>query len=393
MLESPFSVIHSQTCFHTLTTLLNKEFYNPDIEALEIVLAACVAHPHLKLEPVWLFVVGPSGSGKTSMTIQAAMGIPNAILVGDVTSKTFLSAWSGKKDHDCSLLSRIGSHGIILMKDFTTVISKRPEERGMVAAQLREIYDGTFVKSTGMGTHQTWSGKITLIAASTPALEREWGLMRDLGERFMTVRWSRGDGIATARAAYRQSPDTGRQLRILSAKYVSEADKELPSIPEDMIERIYRLAEITAISRAKVVRTEASNNRQIVDVPEPEAPTRISRCLTTLISAHAALHRRPVIPEDIRIAIRVAMDSIPIRRYQILANIPRGAGIQLDHLQTALGRAKSTVKWNLEELQVLGLLEKRVTNELVEYWFTRELEDLWDLAFPQTTSLPPRDIS
>ncbi len=381
MSASPFSINRSQLCFSTLTSYLLKEFHNPDIEALEIVLAACVAHYHLELDPVWLFVIGPSGSGKTAMTIQACMDLPHHILVGDVTPKTFLSAWSRKNDKDCSLLSRIGADGILLMKDFTTVISKRPEDRLMIAAQLREIYDGTFVKSTGMGTHQRWSGKITLVAASTPALEREWMLMRDLGERFMTVRWHREDGIKTARAAYRQNPQVGKFIQSLSSEYVNQALQSLPIIPESLLERIFALAELTAISRARVIR-DSMNSREIIDVPEAESPTRIAKSMTSLVSAHAALNQRAVILEDIRIAIRLALDSIPHRRSQILSAIPLGAGVQFSDILHQIKRAKSSLKWNLDEMVAMDLLETREASGIVKYWFTSNLETIWKAAFP-----------
>ena len=46
---------------------------------------------------------------------------------------------------DPSLLARLHD-GYVLLKDFTSVLSMRHESRQVVLAQLREVYDGRFVK-------------------------------------------------------------------------------------------------------------------------------------------------------------------------------------------------------------------------------------------------------
>src|ERR1700753_2438205 len=54
---------------------VRKYFYAPDLEAMEIVLAACAAHFHKGSDPAWLLVLGPSGGDKTSVIINSLLEI------------------------------------------------------------------------------------------------------------------------------------------------------------------------------------------------------------------------------------------------------------------------------------------------------------------------------
>src|SRR5438445_4197967 len=160
------------------TTHVKRWFFQPDLEAVRVTLAAAASHFHKDCDPFWLFILGPSGADKTSLCINSLLDLPQVHMQGELTAKTFLSGYTGTAHP--SLLHQIGS-GILAFKDFTTFMSKRPEEQAEIASQLREIYDGSFVKNTGKGITISWKGKITVIAAATPALERAWASRRDLG--------------------------------------------------------------------------------------------------------------------------------------------------------------------------------------------------------------------
>jgi hypothetical protein len=124
------------------------------------------------------------------------------------------------------------------------------------------------------------------------------------------------------------------------------------------------------------------NNREITDVLEAESPTRIAKSMVSLVSAHAALKQREVIPEDIRIAKRISLDSMPFRRSQILSAIPLGVGVRFSDILHQIERAKSSLKRNLDELIALELIETRTTGSIVNYWFSSNLENIWKIAFP-----------
>src|SRR5262249_45386874 len=141
----------SKDILASLSQILSKHFYKPDFQAIRIVLGAMQSH-YLKLgDPAWLFLVAPPGSGKTTISIMVASGLPEVLMLSDVTENTFLSGFHGHKQP--GLLEKIGEtvtegttqtttgNAILLVKDFTTVLSMRREKRGAILSQLREIHD------------------------------------------------------------------------------------------------------------------------------------------------------------------------------------------------------------------------------------------------------------
>ena len=183
-----------------LTQHLEKWFHKPDLEALEAALSAAAAHPVIQGDPIWLFVQGPSGSGKTEIIVNALRLLPPySRVLGTINKNSMISFNRGIPGGELLNLAT-GPNGektgIFIFKDFTTMLSLREEERTEVISQMREIYDGEWVRSTGSGA-QTWKGKVTCVACCTPALETAWALKRDLGERGDFVKdwsWDVGEG-------------------------------------------------------------------------------------------------------------------------------------------------------------------------------------------------------
>jgi hypothetical protein len=192
-----------QRSLDLLCAQLGKRFYKPDWQAIRITLGAIQAHYLHIGDPAWLFIVAPPGSGKTTMSIMGASDLKQVVLLGDLSENTFLSGFYGHKQP--GLLEKTGESKkkgttyttsgdlIVLVKDFTTVLSMRREKRGAILSQLREIHDGMFKRDFGTGDTKIWRGQATVIAAVTPVLDRYYSIFGVLGERFLQLRWHRPD--------------------------------------------------------------------------------------------------------------------------------------------------------------------------------------------------------
>jgi hypothetical protein len=373
-----------QAAWLAYTAHLNRWFYNPDIEAARITLAVATAHFHKDCDPVWLFVLGPSSGDKTSICINSLLDLPQVHMQGDLTAKTFLSGYTGTAHP--SLLHQVGS-GILAFKDFTTFMSKRPEEQAEISSHLREIFDGSFVKHTGKGIAIAWKGKITVIAAATPALERAWSSRRDLGERFLQVRISRKDGVQQSEYAQRQRgfeehisskmKDLARTFFQLTPPITSPP----PRLSNSQMTRVASMAELVSHCRGSVPRHPVTN--AIVDLPQIENSGRMSKALASLISNHAALFRRTVIIEDdMSIGKRVALNSIPATRSLIIDTVPITGSIGSDVLQLQTGLPESTINYLVGDLEALGVLKVQ-HNEIVanQISLTSQVQRWWQAAF------------
>ncbi len=141
-----------------------------DLGALDVVLA-CAAVEQLGGDPVWLLMVSGSGNAKTE-TIGALQGA-GAYVTSTVSSEgALLSATSAKdkaKDATGGLLRKIGPRGLLVIKDFTSILSMNRDSRATVLAALREVYDGKWERNVGTdgGKTLTWSGRLVVIGATT----------------------------------------------------------------------------------------------------------------------------------------------------------------------------------------------------------------------------------
>lgn len=341
--------------FSDLTQHLEKWFYRPDLEAVEVVLSTVIAHHTSQAEPVWLFVLGPSGSGKTAICIQSVSKTPRSRIMGAMTPHTLVSFYSGKTS---GVLTEVGKSGVLLFKDFTTILTMRDEPRAEIIGQLREVFDGKWQRDSGSGGFG-WEGKVTCIAACTPALERAWAAVREMGERFLTVRWPRIGGKALALAAGRQQGferEIAERTAALGAGVVKNAGLTLPEMLEEQVVQISNLAEIVATLRPHVPRAKGN---EIVEVPGAEEPGRIHKGLSLIVRGHAAMCRKSQVDDDdVRLARRVSRDSIPLRRFTVLREMQEGKSVSAVALANSSDIPQSTVRWNLEELEALRAVRR-----------------------------------
>ncbi len=349
--------------FTKLNERLVKWFYQPDLQAIRIVLGTAKAH-YLDIgDPAWLFVVAPPGTGKTTTSIMSACGLPEVVSLGDVSENTFLSGFYKHKEP--GVLEKLGKtteegntfitkgNALFLLKDFTTVLSMRREKRKGILSQLREIHDGEFKRTFGTGETKIWQGRVTIIAAVTPILDRHYSIFTTLGERFLQVRWHRPNSHEAGEWAIRQQGNEAEiqeGLQEAVEEIFEQSSKDAPALGVRMIRRIASFAEVIAIARTHVFR-ESYGDRDIEYVPEPEANTRIAKGLAAIARGIAALSgRKRVAEEDLQDALRVGLDCLPeVRRKLLLAAV---AEQELKSVDMPWTTGKRTYE-DLRELKVL----------------------------------------
>ena len=224
----------------------------------------------------------------------------------------------------------------------------------MILAQLREIHDGLFKRDFGTGESKIWRGRVSVIAAVTPALDRHYSVFSTLGERFLQVRTHRPDSSEAGKWAIRQQgheEEIRDQCQEAMARLFGGPTRTMPTLSATFESQIVALAELTAIARTHVYRN-AFGKREIEYVPESEANTRISKGLAAIAKGIASLNRRSeVVSEDVNDALRVGLDCIPDHRRRLLeAAIRRQPVDSVPMPRTVRAR-------ELEELGELTLLE------------------------------------
>jgi hypothetical protein len=373
--------------------VLLQHLHQPDLQAARILYSAVAAH-RLKGTPVWPMVVAPPGSAKTVL-VEALEGLPgmNVHLIDTVTPQTFISGQIPDPQQTsrkpASLLLRIGEKGIIVAPDFSTVLSGNADKRTSIFSDLRRIYDGQLRKEFGTASDDPheWKGRLTFVAAVTPAVDSYTSVFQSLGERFLMIRWPRANGVEAAEAAMHQ--DTGRaksELRAALGELFGNLPEVEPKLPPDMSRMIAALSEFTVRARTHVHRSNYGA-KEIESPPEPESPTRLSQQLAQLAKGSALLDGRDTVnDDDYRLVQRAAMDCIPPVRRKVVDALLGGAALQ------ALKIPRSTLKYAREDLEALELMDGSALSETA-----RDLLEQAGYPLPEATRpsrslhFPPHD--
>lgn len=352
---------------------LDANYHQPDLEAIRVVTSATLAHflwP--ESSPVWLMVVGASGTGKTEIMMSVVEGFPKFYALSNLTENTLLSGWRGTEAGLLARLAKEQGRDIVLgISDFSSVTGLRADKLKVVAAQMREMYDGKVSKDFGVGKHEQWEGKITMIVGCTRSVERLWGLQKELGERFCLLRWRAGDGEELAKAAMALDKRDGIRQRTteLAMQWWDSIDQKLA---EQMIMlqgekwKFHIVATLVARLRCPVIRGESG---VMLDVGDQEGPGRLVRTMWQLARAHAVLSgRSDVIKEDVQLALRVARESVPTLRWRIMEKMSASkVSLGLAELQKEFEKERegmlpaATMRSHLEELEAIGALDSEET--------------------------------
>lgn len=330
-----------------------------DLDALDAVLAAAAVE-RLDGDPLWLLVISGSGNAKTE-TVQALAGT-GATMASTISSEGALLSATSKKERTSSatggLLRQIGSRGVIVVKDVTSILSMQRDQRAQVLGALREVYDGRWTRTVGTDGGQTleWAGRLVLVGAVTTAWDKAHAVIASMGDRFVLVRMDSTKGRQAA--GRRAIGNTGHEeqmraeLAEAAAGVIAGMNLEPIEVTEDEAEALLAAADLVTLARTGV---EYDYRGDVVDAHAPEMPTRFAKQLTQVVRGAVAIGLDR--PDALRLAIRCARDSMPPLRLAIVDDLVQHPDSTTADVRKRLGLPRATVDRQLQALHMLGVVE------------------------------------
>jgi DNA-binding MarR family transcriptional regulator len=342
-------------------TTFGRWLHLPDPAPLLAVLGAVAAN-RLDGDPVWLLLVGPPGGGKSELlaSIDALENVhPTAVL----TAAALLSG-TPRRDVDEAakggLLRSIGDFGIVLCKDFGSVLNMNRDARSEVLAALREVYDGSWTRHVGTDGGRTlhWSGKVGLVAGCTPTIDRHHAVMGAMGERFVLFRLpvvNSGEQARRALAHAGRETEMRAELTAAVSALFDEGLDEPRALSFDEREALVSLTELVVRARSAIERDGYS--RDIELIPEPEAPTRLIVVLDRLLAGLDSIGLERAVAWNV--VVRSALDSIPALRRSVMDSLlVLEEAIETPKLAEALDYPTPTARRALEDLTAHGIAQR-----------------------------------
>jgi hypothetical protein len=310
-------------------------------------------------EPLWGMLVGPPSGGK-SEAVKALDEIADEH-VDDITGPALLSWMPGKNPKPAGILTRIPSRAFVSISDFSTVLATSDRGgRDTLFALLRRAYDGHVVREVGNSPRPlTWTGRLTLLAAVTPAIDNFSSHTDALGPRWLYCRLPETDNThkkATVRKrrkieglAEMQAEARRRASLLVQAARRALADVELD---DEMYDQLEDAAMLTCLGRAAVPR-HAYGKREIDGIPVIEEPARVTGQIVSLAKSLLALG----VPRGQALALagKCALDTVPQARLMILRHLAQGEPLTVSEVRRRTGLNRHVARRALEDMEVLDL--------------------------------------
>lgn len=339
-----------------------------NLSVVEVILGAVVANL-LEGDPFWLMLIGPPSSAKTEL-LRALAKFEKIYLLSSLTPQTLISGKVTRKGKCVSLLPKLTGK-IVILKDFTTCLTMRREQRAELFSQLREVYDGQYSKAFGTGAEVNWEGKVGFICGVTPIIDRFSSVNQMLGERFIQYRMEPSNPKNIGKRAKKmcgQEKNMRSELQDVFASFLRGIEKtplKLRTYPE-VDDKLINLAIFCATGRTGVSRDRYT--RAIDVIPLPEGPGRLVKQFTQLAVGLSVVARRSGIDDYVyELLKKIGLDTLPGPREKFIRNM-WAEGYTADLMSWAttgmvadlVGLPTSTAKNLLEDMMVLQLTNRRM---------------------------------
>lgn len=378
-MTKPVTFKEIQKTFEKFLLLEDKDF-------IRLTYATIIGNQMPSQRPIWLMLVAPSSSGKTqALNAFNGLKLKNPVSgemmelthnISDLTENSFASGMN-RGDKQTSLLHKMPYGGVMVFKDFTSMISKNEQSRMTIMGQLREIYDGAYTKRTGNGEDVLWNGKIGAIAGVTESIFQHMESMSAMGDRFVLYQVKQPDRVEVTEYVLNKmnegiSPHSMMPIiKEMTEQYLQRAFNAMSSsedikleLSQKQIKEIVTVADFCTMVRSGMIIDKYRS--RIIFVPTPEMPIRMFEQMYAIAVSFLFMRKldKPEcgneIPEaDLKVIYKIAFDSIPVvRRIALQYLTLYDGGVTTASLARKINYESEVVAGWLAQLNSLGIVRR-----------------------------------
>lgn len=370
-----------------------------DDPAVVLTVAAAVVANLADGDPVWLLIVGPPSGGKTEV-LSACSTLPYIIPAATVTEAALLSGTSKRdraKDATGGLLRQVGDFGILLAKDFTSVLAQNKDTAKQAMAALREVYDGSWDRPVGTdgGRVLHWAGKCGLIGGVTPTYDRYGAIVNSLGDRFLLLRLPDVKAEEQALSAL-DHDDREKQMRAELTKamtgLIASGDTAAVHAPLDAAERTWLVKMASFAARARTAVERDGYTGDLLVMPQAEGPARLVKAMRRMYGGLGAIGVDDA--AKWKVMRRIACDCAPAIRMPLIRALLANTDPQrTSDIAKQAGMVTKTAHRQLDDLALLGIAEhtkQTAADNSPDMWSATDwLREHWPAEVGQRTTTHP----
>lgn len=335
-------------------------------------------------DPMWMFLVGPPGSLKSELLMSLSESI-FTYATASLTPHTLVSGAIDRNGGDPSLLPKLNNK-ILIVKDFTTILSMHYVARDEIFGTLRDAYDGKTQKNFGTGVVREYKVKFGIMAGVTPKIEGFGVMHQSLGERFikyfMPIGTREDETAKIMKALDNVSHETQMRAELSEAgRRVCDNNKpQLPTIPDSIKMRIIYSSQLIARLRGVVERQNYTD--VIVYKPSAEVATRLAKQFTKLgMGITMFLGKEQMGEEELKLIQQVARNTSPDRIEEVIKQMWKALPDRDDSISTfdicqKTRLPMTTIQRVMDDLMLLRVVKKVGTHRKYEWQLHDSIRDL-----------------
>lgn len=346
--------------------LYRKWLFFKDDDAITTMFGAVFAN-RLDGDPVWMFIIGPPGSAKSELLMSLSKS-PNIRAVTTISPAGLISGFRGEGGSDPSLIPQLNGK-VLVIKDFTTLLSTHYTARDEVFGILRDAYDGRVEKVLGTVT-RTYVSKFGVLAGVTNAIDAYSGV--SLGERFLKFRIENGskgetEGEKILQALTNTNDNKELQMREELAEAGNRTLARSPSVPttsQEYLRKIVALARFVAQLRGIVERDRYT--QYVIYKPSSEVGTRLGKQFLKFgMGVAMYLEHTTLGTDEYRLIKRVAKDTCPDIVQEISKVLWKNGPSYVEEIMRLSNLPSGTINRTLQDMLLLGTVKKAGTDRKV----------------------------
>lgn len=284
---------------------IKKWLFLDSTDAIQVSIATMLSNK-LPGDPLWVFLVAPPGGAKTEI-ISTLSKSDDSYFTSSLTPHALISGAAWNNGNDPSLIPKLDGK-VLIIKDFTTILAKRDQEKDEIFGILRDAYDGSCSKVFGTGQKRSYESRFTILSAVTPKIYEMDHTHQSLGERFLKFPMGNNLGhVSESEIIDRAIGNLTKEkaMRSEMSDYVAsfihyklqEIEKgKIPTIPYEIKMKLIALAQYGARMRG-IVSRDKFRPEIITAVPSTEVGSRLGKQLAKLAISLAIVNGRKEVGE------------------------------------------------------------------------------------------------
>ncbi|TXH48322.1 MAG: hypothetical protein E6Q97_25005 [Desulfurellales bacterium] len=343
-----------------------KWLHLPSTDAIDVMLATALSET-MDGPPVWMFLVAPPGGAKT-ITLAGLTEYERTYSTSSLTAHSLISGHGKPNMPDPSLIPRLDGK-ILVIKDFTSILGMRDNEKEEIFGILRDAYDGKCGKVFGTGLERNYKSRFTIVAAVTPSIYEIGSRHAALGERFL--KYVMGDNLNHHQeeeiiSMAIENVDRDSQIKDEIAGITADflqfgfGSPELPELSNDLHRRIIALAQLGARLRGTVSR-DAFHEGMMTGRPFAEVGSRLGIQLAKIARALAMVRKKKQVTREEYLVVRkILLDTVSQRTEDIVRALHDAGGqLTAEELSTKTHYPMTTVRRLLEDMSLLKIVYRQ----------------------------------